>query len=245
MKKIVLIVAVTVACLGTHTAVACFDTYSFLRQHSMVYPKGLLAIEGNSEFVAQELDQADEDLFSGNLNAYYGIADQFSVQASVISAEKPRHEYKADEWAVRGVYGVFKHGRYSLDGILEHHVAMRGGEQVLELSAPSIFNFDRLTVVFHPVLAMGNEMATGARGHGGIFYALGNSILGVGAEYESAQSSANIGRRLVKGEAGTSLFLGSAVSRNLYWQNELIKGWGADGKDIGFAATLKILLPTK
>lgn len=211
----------------------------------MVYPKGLLALEGNGEFVAQRLDQVDEDLFTGNLNAYYGVAERFSVQGSLISAEKPRTEFEVDEWAVRGVYGLYRHGRYSLDGILEHHVAMQGGEQVTELSAPSLFRFDQITVVVHPVLALGNHTATGARGHGGLFYALGNSIIGVGAEYESNQSSANLGRRLVKGEAGTSVFLGTAISRTMFWQNELIKGWGADGKDVGFAATLKILIPTK
>lgn len=245
MKKIGLLTAVVLVSLSIQSAFACFDTYCLMRRQSMVYPKGLVALEGNGEFVAQKLDQTQEDLFTGNLNAYYGVAERFSVQGSLISDEKPRNEFEIDHWAVRGVYGLYTNGGYSLDAIMEHNVSMIGGKQTLELSAPSIFHFSNSTVVVHPVLAMGNQTETGVRGHGGFFYHLGNSIVGLGAEYESAQSSSNMSRRLIKGEAGTSLFLGSALGPNMFLQNELIKGWGADSKDIGFAATIKFLIPTK
>ena len=88
-------------------------------------------------------------------------------------------------------------------------------------------------------------MKFGLRWHGGTFYRIPTgALIGLGAEYESVQSSSNLGKRLVKGEMGTSLFFGSMLGPNLFLQNELIKGWGAGSSkgDVGFAVTLKVLL---
>jgi hypothetical protein len=147
---------------------------------------------------------------------------------------------------VRGVYGIIQryHGVYNLDLILEHRVSTTSGNKLFEVSAPNIWNMEKMTVVAHPVVAFSSDEKPGLRGHGGVFYRVGRtSIVGLGAEYESAQSSANFGRRLVRGASGTSLFLGSQMGPNLFVQNELIKGWGARGNDVGFALTFKVLIP--
>lgn len=82
------------------------------------------------------------------------------------------------------------------------------------------------------------------RGHGGAFYHFNNSaIVGIGAEYASAQSGSKFGQRLIKGETATSLFFGSQMG-SMYLQNEFIKGWGKEGNDFGFAATMKFILPS-
>jgi hypothetical protein len=213
----------------------------------MVYPRGMLAIESAGEFVAPKLHEVQEDAFTANLSAYYGLGNGFSVQGSLVSEEKPRYEFEVDGWAVRGVYGVYGRadGRYSLDAILEHRAVLGGENRVLELSAPSILRYSGFTTVLHPVVAFDCEAATGLRGHMGVFYNIGRSIVGIGAEHESNQSSSTMGRRLIKGESGTSLFLGGMTDPSLYLQNEFKKGWGSNGKDIGFAATLKFLFPQR
>jgi hypothetical protein len=235
-----LLVAAAQPCL------ACFDTYAFLQKQGMVYPRRLLALESNGEYIIGDLSAGEADMFSGNLNVYYGLANRFSVQASLASAEKERTQFAFDEWGVRGVYGIVQqyHGVYNLDLILEHRVSTTSSNKLFEVSAPNIWNLERMTVVAHPVVAFSSDEKPGPRGHGGVFYRMGkSSIVGLGAEYESAQSSANFGRRLVRGEAGTSLFLGSQMGPNFFVQNELIKGWGAGGNDVGFALTFKVLIP--
>lgn len=233
---------------GALPSLACFDTYSFLQKRSMVYPKHLLALETNGEYVAGQLSAVDQDLFSGNFNVYYGVVDRFSAQVSLSSAEKPRTDFSFDEWGVRGVYGLIQSrgGVYNVDMILEHRISRTEGSHVSEFSMPNIWHVNSFSLVAHPVFSFGTDMAPGLRGHGGVFYSVGRTaIVGVGGEYESAQTSAHFSKRLVKGEAATSLFFGSAIGPKVFLQNEFIKGWGAQGTDIGFATTLKLLLPTR
>ena len=227
---------------------ACFDTYLFMQGRGMVYPYKMLALDGSGEYVISNLRGAEPDRFSGNLNVYYGLARGMSVQAVLTSSEKERSHFGFDEWGVRTVYSVLEQHRgiYNLDFIFECHAATNEGTSRYEFSAPSIWHSSRFTLVAHPVAAFGRDSKLALRGHCGSFYqTVSGALVGLGAEYESAQSSSNLGRRLVKGEAGTSLFLGAQVSRNLYLQNELIKGWGAGAGrgDVGYAVTLKVLMP--
>ena len=230
---------------------ACFDAYLFLQGKGMVYPYGMWAFDGAGEYVIGGLKEGGEpDMFTGDLNVYYGLARGFSVQAVVSSSEKERTQFKLDEVGLRGVCSILSNygGVYNLDLILEHHLTAENHNGVYELSAPSIWRNRGLTYVFHPVLAFGRDVQNGVRGHGGVFYTTrNNSIIGVGAEFESAQSSSNLGRRLVQGEAGSSLFFGSMIGPSVFLQNELIKGWGAGASkgDIGFAFTLKFIIEAR
>lgn len=225
---------------------ACFDTYLFLQKRGMNYPYQMAAFDGNGEYVIGDLKSGNEDLFSGNFNVYYGLTERFSFQVSASSAEKVRSQFELDELGLRGVYSFIcqYRGVYNLDFILEHHTGVSDGSKVYEFSAPSIWYKNNTTFVVHPVAAFGPDMKMGLRGHGGIFQSIGSgSLIGVGAEYASAQSSASLGHRLVVGEAATSLFFGSSIGSSFYLQNELIKGWGAEGPDVGFAMTLKFVVP--
>jgi len=249
MKRtsIVVLIAVMTLAAFPHFSLACFDTYLFLQKGGMVYPYKMVAFDGSGEYTINEMRPGEPDLFTGNLNVYYGLAKGLSVQAVLTSSEKERPRFGFDEWGLRAVYSLVSQyrGVYNLDLILEHHTATDNGTSLYELSAPSIWHTQEFTFVLHPVGAFGHEMKFGLHGHGGVFYSMpAGATVGFGAEYESAQSSSNLGKRLVKGEAGTSLFFGSMLGANLFWQNELIKGWGAGSSrgDVGFAVTLKVLL---
>jgi len=230
------------------TSHACFDTYLFMQGRGMVYPHRMLAFDGAGEYSIYDLRGGEPDQFVGNLNVYYGIAERVSIQGVLSSSEKERTRFGFDEWGARAVYGVIGQyrGIYNLDFILECHTATDGSSSQLEFSTPNIWQVKKYTLVAHPVAAFGREAKLLLRGHGGAFYLMpGGALVGLGAEYESAQSSSSLGKRLVKGEYGTSLFAGFQASRFFYLQNELIKGWGAgaDRGDVGFAVTLKALLP--
>jgi len=226
---------------------ACFDTYLFLQKGSMVYPKGMLVLDGAGEYTIHRFSAAQEDLFTANTNIYYGIHERFSAQAGVASGEKDRASFSIDQWGLRGVGGIIQNykGFYNLDVILECASAFNMKDLTVELSGPNIFYVNNFIFVVHPVLSMGRELPLGIRGHGGVFFNVSNmGIVGIGAEYESAQSGSQFGRRLVDGEAGTSLFLGARLGQNAYLQNEFIKGWGEGAKDFGYAATIKYAFKT-
>ncbi len=246
-RHLLLPLAVALAALAAAPpSYACFDTYVFLQKQSLAYPKGLLAVETSGEYMAQDLTSAGEDAFSGGLNLYYGLVDRFSVQGALASSEKARSEFGFDEWGLRGVYGLVRpyDGGYSLDLVLEMRTATSGGSSTWEVSAPNIWYRKDVTLVVHPVMSLASGDEFGLRGHGGVFYSVGGlGIVGVGSEYESAQSSDHFSHRLVRGAGATSLFLGAALGPHLFLQNEFIKGWGSGGSDVGFAVTLKFLRP--
>ncbi|MCX7727439.1 MAG: hypothetical protein N2053_11405 [Chitinispirillaceae bacterium] len=246
MKKYVLI-TITIMILLTSPSYPCFDTYLFLQKGSMVYPEKQFVIESSGEYVIPDINMPGEDLFSGNLNIYYGITKNFSIQAGIMSSEKERSSFKIDSYGIRGVYGIVKNFKdfYNLDVILEHHGGpFEANEFAFELSAPSIFHVKDFTYVIHPVFNFGKNVRTGIAGHGGAFYRIKDiAIIGIGAEYASAQSGNKFGERLVEGETATSIFLGARIGF-AYLQNEFIKGWGSNSNDFGFAATVKfIILP--
>jgi len=248
MKRVTLslLAVVLVTASLAAPARACFDTYGFLQKQGLAYPKGLLAVETSGEYVARDLGEAGSDDFSGAASVYYGLGERFSVQGSLASAEKPREDFRIDQWGVRGVYGLVRGDGdgYRLDAVLEVSASMADGSGTYEFSTPNIWYRDHVTVVFHPVAALASDGEFGVRGHGGVFYSVGGlAIVGLGSEYESAQSSGQFGRRLVRGAGATSLFVGAGIGANLFLQNEVIKGWGADGPDVGFALTLKYLRP--
>jgi hypothetical protein len=231
-------------CIGS--ASACFDTYLFLQKSSMVYPEKQFVLEGSGEYIIPSLDVTGEDVFSGNFNAYYGIAKRFSIQVGLSSSEKERSSFGVDGYGIRAVFGVLQNYNsfYNLDVILEHAAPFEMTEVAFEVSAPSIFHVDNFTYIVHPVMSFGKDVDFGLRGHGGAFYRVNDvAVVGIGAEYASAQSGSKFGERLVEGEAATSLFFGSQLGI-AYLQNEFIKGWGENGNDVGFAATVKFVIPS-
>ncbi|MFP4165281.1 MAG: hypothetical protein ACLFQB_15205 [Chitinispirillaceae bacterium] len=224
---------------------ACFDTYLFLQKGSMVYPEGEIVVEGAGEYTVNNMGTGDFDLFSGSFNAFYGAADRFSLQMGISSAEKQRTSFEIDEWGIRGVYNLISNyqGGYNLDVVLEHHSPFDMLESMVEISTPNTYHMRDFTFVVHPVLAFGTDISTSLRGHGGAFYRFGSSaLIGVGAEFESAQSSSHFGERLVESETATSLFLGARIGQGAFFQNEFIKGWGKNSKDFGYAATVKVMI---
>jgi hypothetical protein len=248
MKKIGLssMLAVFASLSLAGPALACFDTYCFLQKQGLAYPRGLLAVETSGEYVAQDLDVAGADAFSAGVNVYYGLAERFSVQGALASAEKVRDEFRLDQWGLRGVYSMVRADGdgYDLDAVLELSAATTDGSSTYEFSTPNIWYEKNVTVVVHPVAAYTSGGEFDLRGHGGMFYSVGElGIVGLGSEYESAQSSDHVKRRLVRGAGATSLFLGANLGPNLFLQNEIIKGREAGGSDMGFALTIKFLMP--
>jgi hypothetical protein len=226
-------------------ASACFDTYLFLQKAGMVYPQGQMVAEFSGEYIIPKMREFGEDFFSGGTNLYYGFAKRFSMQVGVSSSEKSRSDFAFDGYGVRGVFGIIQAYRnvYNLDVILDHTAPFNGSETAFELSAPNLFHVNKYTFVIHPVTGFGRNVSFSMRGHGGAFYHFSNGVIGIGAEYASGQSGSQFGQRLVKGETGTSIFFGSQIC-SAYVQNEFIKGWGFRGNDFGFAATVKIILPS-
>ncbi|MFA4947829.1 MAG: hypothetical protein WC674_04870 [Candidatus Krumholzibacteriia bacterium] len=234
------------ALLVPQAAWACFDTYLFLNKSSLVYPKGQMVVETSGEYTMPAMNVAAEDVLSGAANVYYGVSSRFSAQIGLSSSEKTRSQFSLDEYGLRGVFGIVQGYRnvYNLDIVLEHTSPFDGEENAFELSTPNIFHFNRYTLVIHPATSFGRNVDFGLRGHGGVFYRFSESgIIGIGAEYASAQSGSQFGKRLVNGEGATSLFFGSRIG-SAYLQNEFIKGWGIGGNDFGFAVTLKYMLPS-
>lgn len=242
--KIRIAILATLAVVGALTA--CFDTYLFLSERPMVYPKNTLAIEGFGEYSFNDMDALQGDAMLVNANAYFGISDRFSVQAGFGSAEKARNDFAIDELTVSASYNILSRhsGNYTLDGIAACANDFGGKITSFEISAPNIFHTGGLTMVAHPVFEMvaGDELKYGFGAHGGVFKSFdGKAVFGIGAEYMSGQSGPVFSDRLVEGEAATSLFFGAMLGQNFYIQNEFAKGL-SNSRDFGFAATLKFLI---
>lgn len=232
------------ALLVPQAASACFDTYLFLNKSSLVYPKGQMVVEASGEYIMPVVENATGDVLSGAANVYYGVSRRFSVQIGLSSSEKVRSQFSFDGYGVRGVFGIIQGYKnvYNLDVVVEHTSPFDGEENSIELSTPNIFYLNKCTFVIHPVTSFGKNTDFGLRGHAGVFYHFSDTgLIGMGAEYASAQSGSRFGRRLVNGEGAMSLFFGSRIG-SVYLQNEFIKGWGVGGNDFGFAVTMKYML---
>ncbi len=240
---------VLVALLLAGSLAACFDTYLFLSERPMVYPRNTLAVEGFGEYSFNEMDVPENDALLMNANVYYGISDRFSVHVGGGSAEKGRGDFAIDEISFSGSYNILSrnNGAYTLDAIAACVNDFGGDELAFEISAPNLFHVGGFTMVAHPVMEMvsGDEFEIGFGAHGGIFKSFDRgAVFGVGLEYMSGQSGPVFGDRLVEGEAATSLFFGAMLGKNFYIQNELAKGL-SNSRDLGFATTLKFLFNTK
>jgi hypothetical protein len=239
-------IRVALLMLATFTAStwACFDTFLFLQRGSMVYPYRTLAVEALGEYSFNAIKDPESDSFLGNFNLYYGLFRKASFQIGFGSSEKERHNFSIDEIRARGVYNLVNIPQkgYTLDGILECSNNSRSNELNFEISAPSIFVAQEFVLVLHPVLNIvhGSNTDFTAGGHAGVFRVFENAtLLGIGAEYQSAQSS-SYKQRLVKGESAASIFFGARIGKYLFLQNELAKGL-ANSRDFGFASTLKFV----
>lgn len=249
MKRIVLVVALT---LTVGSVFACFDTYLFLNKYSMVYPKGKFVADILLEYSANSIVSPEEDTFLANLNLFYGVADRISIQLGIGSKEITRDEvFGIERIGVRGVLNIISEplanvfDNFTLDIILEHHQIMFGKNLTLEFSLPGILYTGNIVCVLHPVFSLADlekemiEYSIG--GHVGLFYLVSSTaLIGVGAEYQSAQSGSTFGLRLIEGEAGISLFFGAKLGDNIYLQNEFAKGL-ANTRDFGMAVTLKLI----
>ncbi len=231
-------------CLFVGSSQACFDTYLLLQKGSTALSQGRLVVEGSGEYNVIGPFMQKQTLFTGDINLMYGFTDHFTFQFGAGSAEKPTPAFSIDQYAVRGTYNLFSTpgNTYSFDVVLEHHGSFDISESGIELSTPNIYHFNNVSLIAHPALAFSTSSSASLRGHGGIFYRFGSSaIVGLGAEFNSAQSAGSLGRRLVESERATSLFLGSQIGQGVFFQNEFIKGWGGNTKDYGYAATIKLL----
>ncbi|MGC8964797.1 MAG: hypothetical protein ACP5KI_05495 [Brevinematia bacterium] len=248
MKRIFLIFMLISIAVGS--ALACFDTYLFLNKYSMVYPKGKIVLDTLAEYSVNNVSLPSEDTFLMNFNLYYGFLNNFSLQVGVSSSEKTRNEFGIDEFGFRAVLNLINQpiasfvDNYTFDLILEHHEGIFGKNVSFEFSAPNIFYKGNWVMVVHPVFSLANletslvEYSLG--GHLGIFYLFGTALVGVGAEYQSAQNGAAFGNRIIEGESGVSLFFGAKIGENVYIQNEFAKGL-ANSRDFGFALTVKLI----
>lgn len=223
---------------------ACFDTYLFLKKASMVYPYKSLVLEANGEYSFTNIKDPASDQFFAMGSFYYGVLKNLSVQFSVGSSEKTRGDFALDAYSVRGVYNLYssKQNDYYFDLILEHRGIKNQKAREIELSAPFIFHNFELTYVVHPTLNYGLDLKDLTMGvHLGLFYAFSsNSLIGIGTEYASVQSSSYGGQRLTQSEASTSLFFGTYLGNRIYLQNEFAKGL-ANSRDFGFAVTTKFI----
>lgn len=224
---------------------ACFDTYLFLKKASMVYPHKSLVMELNGEYSFTKFNNPSEDMFFTMGSLYYGLAKNFSVQFTLGSGEKPRGEFNIDAYAVRGVYNIYTSHRndYNFNLILEHRGMLNQRANEVEISIPFIYHNYDMTYVIHPTMSYGlnyEDLTVG--GHLGLFYAFNqNSLIGIGAEYASVQSSSYGGQRLTESEASASLFFGTYLGNRIYLQNEFAKGL-SNSRDFGFAITTKFIL---
>lgn len=248
MKKLFLALLGVVVFVGG--VYPCFDTYLFLNKSSMVYPKYKFVADTLLEYSANRIVAPEEDTFFINLNVFYGILDNFSIQVGISSKEITRSEvFEIEGFGIRGVWNVFSDrvvgDIFTIDLILEHHQGFFGKDIALEFSTPFVVYLGSFVGVVHPVFSLAGlekeiiEYSIG--GHCGIFYLIGNNALvGIGAEYSSAQNGSTFGSRLIEGEAGVSLFFGAKLGENVYLQNEFAKGL-ANARDFGMAVTLKFI----
>jgi len=224
---------------------ACFDSYLFLRKASMVYPHKSLVVELNGEYSFTRFNNPSEDMFFSMGSLYYGLAKNFSVQFSIGSGEKPRGEFNLDAYSVRGVYNLYTSSQYdyNFNLILEHRGMMNQRANEFEISTPFIYYNNDITYVIHPTMSYGlNSEDLQIGGHLGLFYSFNqNSLVGIGAEYASVQSSSYGGQRLTQSEASASLFFGTYLGNRIYLQNEFAKGL-SNSRDFGLAITTKFIL---
>jgi len=224
---------------------ACFDTYLFFRKASMVYPHKSLVVELNGEYSFTRFNNPSEDMFFSMGSLYYGLAKNFSVQFSIGSGEKPRGEFNLDAYSVRGVYNIYTSSQYdyNFNLILEHRGMMNQRANEFEISTPFIYYNNDITYVIHPTMSYGlNSEDLQIGGHLGLFYSFNqNSLVGIGAEYASVQSSSYGGQRLTQSEASASLFFGTYLGNRIYLQNEFAKGL-SNSRDFGLAITTKFIL---
>ena len=243
MKKLLLILVVFF--LIYSFSYACFDTYLFLKKASMVYPHKALVMELNGEYSFTRFNNPSEDMFFIMGSLYYGLAKNFSVQFTLGSGEKPRDEFNIDAYAVRGVYNIYTSSQYdyNFNLILEHRGIRNQRANEFEISTPFIYHNNDLTYVIHPTMSYGlNSEDLTIGGHLGLFYLFNqNSLVGIGAEYASVQSSSYGGQRLTQSETSTSIFFGTYLGNRIYLQNELAKGL-SNSRDFGFAITTKFIL---
>lgn len=229
MKKIVIIL---LALLLPVAAFPCFDTFLFLNRSSMVYPSGMFAFDVLGEYTMNRMDAPGNDTLLMNLNAFYGVTKDLSVQVTLGSDEKERNMVKMDVMAVRGVLNLMRNvsGGFNMDIILEHHTSIVTAGATTEVSLPGILHLSNFTFVVHPVAGYTyEERAFEFSVHGGAFYRFGDSaLIGLGSEYAG-------------GEVAASLFVGGKLGPNIFIQNEFIKGL-ANSKDFAVAATLKFLI---
>lgn len=243
MKKIFLLaIFLTAFYLDTF---ACFDTYLFLRKASMVYPYKSLVLEANGEYSFNKFNDPTQDQVFTMGSLYYGLLNNFSVQFTLGSSEKPRGEFSLDEYSIRGVYNVFTSAQndYNFNLILEHRGIKNQKANELEISTPFIHYNNDMTYVIHPTMNYGlNSEDLTVGGHLGIFYSFNpNSLVGLGAEYASVQSSSYGGQRLTQSEFSTSLFFGTYLGNRIFLQNEFAKGL-SNSRDFGFAVTTKFII---
>ncbi|MEN2997499.1 MAG: hypothetical protein ABDH28_00445 [Brevinematia bacterium] len=249
MKRLIFALSVIVLAVGGGEA--CFDTYLFLNKYSMVYPKGKFVSDVLLEYSGNSVVLPENDTFFANLNFFYGITDGLSLQLGIASKEITRTEVlEVEGFGIRLVYNLLSQvlpfaDRFTVDVILEHHQAIFGRDMTFEFSVPGIFYVGSVVGVVHPVFTLADlekeviEYSLG--GHVGLFYLIGNSALvGLGAEYQSAQNGSTFGSRLIEGEAGVSVFFGAKLGDNFYLQNEFAKGI-ANARDFGIAFTLKVI----
>lgn len=223
---------------------ACFDTYLFLRKATMVYPYKSLVLEANGEYSFTKFNDPSQDMFFTMGSLYYGLMKNFSIQFSVGSGEKPRGELKFDSYSIRGVYNVYSSpaNQYNLNLIMEHRGMFTENANEIEVSSPFIIHNYEMTYVIHPVMIYGfNSKDFAIGGHLGLFHTYENSLIGIGAEYLSTQSSSYAGQRLTQSEFSTSLFFGTYLGNRIYLQNELAKGL-SNSRDFGLAITTKFIL---
>lgn len=243
MKKILMSAILLISL--SDSVYPCFDTYLFLRRGSMVYPRNMLIVDLNNEYSFNRIGSPQNDVFMLNGNLYYGVTDEFSVQFSLGSGEKPRDDFGIDSYGIRGVYNLFSSmaGGYTLDFIAEGNGSLDGTENGMTVSIPNIFRSGELTYVLHPATRFEfgrNNISAG--GHTGIFYDFnGAGIIGAGAEYMSVHGSSSAVNRMTRSELSASLFLGAKIGGSLYIQNEIAKGV-SNSRDFGFALTTKVIL---
>jgi len=239
--KIFIVISMLLGLFGS--AYGCFDIFLFQNKGSMVYPKNVIAVETFGEYSYNSITVPNNDGFLADGRIFYGISDRLSVQVGFGSAEKPRDDFAFDEISTSGTFNIIKHqtNGYTLDGILACRGNLADNSVALEISAPSIFRGNKSVFVAHPVLELlqQNKFNAVVGAHAGLFRIFDNgTVLGIGAEYQSGQSGPFFSKRIVDGEAATSIFFGAMLGKNLFIQNELAKGL-ANSRDFGFAITLK------
>ena len=224
---------------------ACFDTYLFVRKGSMAYPYRSAVAEFTGEYSVNQLGSPQNDAFFSNLNFYYGLGENYSVQVSLGSTERARNEFSLDKFGARGVYNILAvtNYEYTLDAIAQYSGERGTSNNEFEISFPNIFRSDDMIYVVHPTFGYASEShEKSIGGHVGMFRNVNEQgIIGIGAEYASMFGSSYTGNRLTESEFSASIFFGAHIGNSIYIQNEIAKGL-VNSRDLGFALTTKIIL---